>query len=431
MQRIIIRNFGPISDIDIEISDFQLFIGTQASGKSTIAKSIYFFRSLRDDLIRYVYDLIDKRTIAKPLGAYSSILRSKFMEIWGTTHHLNEIHLQFFYTDEIWIKVTLEKHNKFINPEFSKKFVDGFSAIVNEAKKFNEGISQKKLSYMSSKDLLSIESEKRTFITLIESLSNKLFNIDYDVIFIPAGRSLLSTLSEQLQNIQTKKMDLLMRDFLFRISNTRELFTKSIRDFILEKRLLHNIEVDKDMSELATTLITDILKGYYKYDKDGEKIYIDKNRYVKLNYSSSGQQESVWILHLVFNLLIENKKTYVVIEEPEAHLYPTAQKSIIELISLLFNNHNNKILITTHSPYILGALNNLIYAHNQGTKNQEEVNRRINKKLWLDHKNLGVYMLKQGKVNSIVDSELKLIQNEMIDEASRIINDDFDYLDSL
>ena len=39
------------------------------------------------------------------------------------------------------------------------------------------------------------------------------------------------------------------------------------------------------------------------------------------------------------------------IEEPEAHLFPTAQKRIIQLLSRTFNNNNNKkfqIFVTTH-----------------------------------------------------------------------------------
>ena len=51
MQKIEIKNFGPIKELKLEIKDFMLFIGPQASGKSTIAKTIFFFKSLSDDLV--------------------------------------------------------------------------------------------------------------------------------------------------------------------------------------------------------------------------------------------------------------------------------------------------------------------------------------------------------------------------------------------
>jgi predicted ATPase len=46
MPRIKIQNFGPLKNVDLEIKDLLLFIGPQASGKSTIAKLIYFFKSI-------------------------------------------------------------------------------------------------------------------------------------------------------------------------------------------------------------------------------------------------------------------------------------------------------------------------------------------------------------------------------------------------
>ena len=38
MEKIIVKDFGPIKDLDIEIKRFTVFIGTQGSGKSTISK---------------------------------------------------------------------------------------------------------------------------------------------------------------------------------------------------------------------------------------------------------------------------------------------------------------------------------------------------------------------------------------------------------
>ena len=73
----------------------------------------------------------------------------------------------------------------------------------------------------------------------------------------------------------------------------------------------------------------------YTNESDGEKVYFDKKHWVKLMYSSSGQQEVLWILMLTFVIMLENKRSFVIIEEPEAHLFPIAQKNVISLISLM------------------------------------------------------------------------------------------------
>ena len=47
MQKLIVHNFKQITHAEIEVKDFLLLIGPQASGKSTIAKLLYFFKLLQ------------------------------------------------------------------------------------------------------------------------------------------------------------------------------------------------------------------------------------------------------------------------------------------------------------------------------------------------------------------------------------------------
>jgi predicted ATPase len=44
MQQLFIQNFGPITEVEVQVEDFTVFIGPQASGKSTISKTIYLFK---------------------------------------------------------------------------------------------------------------------------------------------------------------------------------------------------------------------------------------------------------------------------------------------------------------------------------------------------------------------------------------------------
>ena len=40
MDRLIVKNFGPLKDIDIELKEINLFIGENGSGKSVLGKTI-------------------------------------------------------------------------------------------------------------------------------------------------------------------------------------------------------------------------------------------------------------------------------------------------------------------------------------------------------------------------------------------------------
>jgi predicted ATPase len=44
MERLTVKNFGPIKDVEIKLSKLVIFIGETGTGKSTLAKLISIFR---------------------------------------------------------------------------------------------------------------------------------------------------------------------------------------------------------------------------------------------------------------------------------------------------------------------------------------------------------------------------------------------------
>ena len=427
MQRIEIKNFGPIKELNLDIKDFSLLIGPQASGKSTIAKTIFFFKSLNDELVKYFIESIDKNDFSKSIGTYAKSIRKQYLDYFGASTHLDGLHLKYYYTETVWISITIETNHKYITPIFSKIFSEEFNTLVKEAINFSDSIGQRNPSLLTSKDLIQLDSDKRKFVSNIKSKCNSVFQEDRELMFIPAGRSLLATLSDQLQFINPRNLDFLMRSFLDKINIVRPIFNKSLGDIIKERRLLTQYDIDYNKTKLAEDIISKILKGKYQYDKDGEKIFFDTNRYVKLNFSSSGQQESLWILLLLFIIILEKQNVFIVIEEPEAHLFPEAQKEISNLIALMSNVENSQVIITTHSPYILASINNLILANKVGSENAK-VADRINQNLWIRSDKVYAALVANGQAKEIIDSELNIIQQEKIDSVSSTINHEFDFL---
>ncbi len=423
MHKIVIENFGPVEKIELEVKDILVFIGPQASGKSTVSKAIYFFRSLKDDLMKYLIELPADGNFEKPLETFSKKIRAKFLDFWGSAYHLSEIYLKYNYDEEVFISVSLNKG--YVDPHFSPRLKQSFFALIKEAEYFSAHNGKPDSRFLSSSELLAMESERRGFLANMQKRINELFADEHDLIFISAGRSLFATLSDQLQNIHPHKIDFLMRDFIERINNSKPLFFKDFHELITEKEKLTQEPIDFASLSIAQKIISEILKGKYRCDSEGEKIYFSPDKYVKLNYASSGQQEAVWILLLIFLLILNNKDVFIVFEEPEAHLYPEAQKEIIDLICLLSNLAKNQIIVTTHSPYILSSFNNLLYAYSVGMKKADAVSRLVNKQLWIDPEKLDAFFVANGKLNDIVDKETGLIEAEAIDSASRNINEIF------
>ena len=101
----------------------------------------------------------------------------------------------------------------------------------------------------------------------------------------------------------------------------------------------------------------------------------------------------------------------------------------IQLLILMLNNsQSNNLVLTTHSPYTLTVINNLIYAAKVGEKKPEEVGKIVDKQLWLPWERVDAYRIEKGRANSILDLELHEIKAELIDEISQTISEQYNQM---
>jgi len=104
-------------------------------------------------------------------------------------------------------------------------------------------------------------------------------------------------------------------------------------------------------------------------------------------------------------------------EEPETHLHPKAQVEVVKTIAYLISR-GHRFVITTHSPFILYVINNLIQAHMAYDGNPPEGEFSINP----DH--VAAYCLGDNP-RSIVDEETKLLNLDEIDDVLDSIGKQF------
>lgn len=434
MQRIKINNFGPIEYFDSNIAQLSVLFGPQASGKSTISKSVYFFKSLRDDFTKLLLDFLQSDAKGLSLTSYGKLIRKKFINFFGPTYHIDKFSLEFSYTKENILVISLKDKKKFVDPIFSDALRRELFDLINEVKNYKE-LRYKLNGTVTIFERIYLDSQAESFLKNLEKKINTIFGDDREILFIPAGRSLISTLSNKLSTIFKIKefdedVDYITKTFLEKIISTRELFTKSLKEIVDEQSLLTDNKIRYSRVNNATKLIYSILKGQYRYDNGKDKFILPNHRYVMLNYASSGQQESVWILYLLFLFILKNNNYFVVIEEPEAHLFPEAQRDIVLLIALFSNSNNNQTFVTTHSPYVLATLNNLLYAYEIGQTN-EKVTEVVSNQFWINPSTSNVWFVSNGNCIDIIDDETKLISSDQLDSVSTINNKVFEDLFSL
>jgi len=110
----------------------------------------------------------------------------------------------------------------------------------------------------------------------------------------------------------------------------------------------------------------------------------------------------------------------LVIDEPEMNLHPEAQVRMIEFLALLVNA-GLKVLITTHSPYVVDHLANLLKA--SASADQERVSDLFYLKraeAFLSSERVSVYLIEQGKATNMIEEDGVLELHTFGDVSERI-----------
>jgi len=429
MHRLTIHNFGPLRDAVIDVHRFLVLIGPQSSGKSTIAKLVHFFLHTRDEVIAFVMDRAQGVESGRPDYALKKRLRNRFVEFFGPFKHPASVSVTYEYGDGCTLRVTLDREqHRYVSPIFSRTAWHGIQTLIRDV----EGQlrpSRAQPAFLSAVGKLASEQQRAALLDRVRAECNNIFSYDKELFFIPAGRSLLSTLSDQMQYVHPHLLDFPMRQFAETVNATKAFFDKSLDDIVRERQALSSTQVWFSAVRKAQSYVRRTLKGEYVHDREGGKIYVSKDIYTKINYASAGQQESVWILLSLFLLVLERSRSLVLIEEPEAHLYPIAQKEILEYIAFVFNSMKCDFLLTTHSPYVLSCVNNMMYAHDLARRvKAERIQKVVPQNAWLDPSCVGGYFVGDGAAEGLVSHDAPALRCELIDSASDLINRDLDAL---
>jgi len=129
--------------------------------------------------------------------------------------------------------------------------------------------------------------------------------------------------------------------------------------------------------------------------------------------------------------------TQFIVEEPEQNLFPQTQMDLLyHLISEINHGRNHRLVLTTHSPYILYALNNCMMAFLVKDKIDGETASKIDStKYALNPEDVSVWSIKDGclrndknEPHKTIQDERGLIRKNYFNEVMRQVMSDFNKL---
>jgi len=374
-ERLEIRNFGPVKLLDIEIKPLTLFIGTQGSGKSTIAKLLTIFRDLH-----WYIQVLEEQDIFKPFIDFNI---DEYFHSDSYFHYQNEAFTLSFDNGKFDIRRTD------MSNEETKKFI----------KEFFEN---------SNKNLTN-----RGFFDAQDIIDNNIIKANKKMmLYIPAERNLIGNLSSALASIMLARIPLSET-----IIEYMSLFEKAKKEFPKYEIPFLGVRYEK---------------------KEGkERIVVSEDgKDLPLSACSSGLQSVLPMIMVIDYALSKESFDSFVIEEPEQNLFPENQRELLNFICKKQNNeHFEQCIITTHSPYLLSCLNVLMLAaklhKNEDCK--EKVEAIVSKEYMVNSSDVAIYGLypigtSEDYCKSLIAERTGLISINELDSVSESIGEDYDSL---
>jgi predicted ATPase len=398
---LIIRNVGPLKDVQLDLKSFMVIIGPQSTGKSIIAKIVSVIGNTNLFTKKSSFKALCEAMLISNFFSNDSYIKfhstSYSFELKDGVENLeieNIDELKEYYdyiaskdwTDEALQKIKDSLEDIRIRSEKSQDDEEAAKRLHDELKELEKKIDRR-LKFQSDPEV------------------SKLRSAGYYGYYIPAERSLIPIILNSILSFNESKVSLpepLLR-FGVNYENARKKLTK------------FEIPFFKNFT--------------YSFSQGNDTLTLDTGKELKLIEASSGIQSMLPLL-LVFEYLFSLSTTSktisnFVIEEPEQNIYPEMQYALLKHIVSRHNMNTSSynILITTHSPYVLSSVNNFLLANQIKKSKRADLNIET-----IDPHDFNAYFICDGKANSIFDSKLGLISENELDAASEVILNDFEFM---
>lgn len=348
MSRIKIKNFGPIkngceaNEGWIDIKKVTCFIGNQGSGKSTVAKLISTFTWIEKALVRGDYNKKWFERKNKLKNQYLNYHRlENYFKVNGAEKTVIEYEGDAF-------SIVFENGSLVISEVQNKEYPLPQIMYVPAERNFITYVKtpkELKLSSESLKEFLTEFDNAKNEMKGFESLPINNVGVEYD--------RLNDTLNLKGEGYKVK------------LTEASSGFQSLVPLYLVSSYLANSVKKQSETNK--ETMSSEELQRFKKGVED-----------IWNNNSLTDEQKRVALSVLSSKF---NKTAFInIVEEPEQNLFPTSQWQMLQsLLKCNSMNKGNKLIVTTHSPYIINYLSIAI----QGEYLEREIKKSVSKNVLL------------------------------------------------
>ncbi len=365
MAHLSIKNIGPIKDIDIELNRVNVFIGPQSSGKSTISKIISFCQWLEKDLVvRQGLDHVDERLLVKILIKYHNI-SDYFSPASEFRYQSRAIDLEYAGG-----KVRLSRMPGFAEAKVSKNsYIPAERNVIALP-----GIASLEWPQFYLRNFLFDWLSVRSKFSRDNALRLRNLGVCYyyresdgeNVLVLDDGRGSELHLDQASSGLQSATPLYVMLEYLTR--------------WIYENDDDRSFEKQQRLDEGTVRRMVEAL----------------------MRAASAGESDKAIVGRLRSMQSAAGRPSFsnIVIEEPEQNLFPQTQAGLMYDILAMIDHGRDNLVLTTHSPFILYALNNCMLAWTVRGRMDADIDIDPSEKSWLDPALVSVWELRDGHIES-------------------------------
>ena len=402
MATIEIRNIGPIKEANFDLNKVIVFMGTQGSGKSTIAK-------ICSQCLWYEKNYI---LTGDEYDFYEGLI---------TFHRMDE---NYFSDDsEIeyksqWVTINLKNKKTTVERKDNKE----------------EIYRNLKIEYIPA---------ERNFVAAIPNLQKYSDNWDNIINFLNDWLLFKGVLtkdekySSPLKSVDVEyEYNLKTKEDILTLSNTKTILLQrsssgqqSIIPLLVVCKYLFDDLYNRERipSSAEKKYIQDLLPENMKEDYNWVIKMQNHQQYVKPPLKETEIEDVKNIIWKKIGFSTDYTFSNVIIEEPEQNLFPETQKELVYhlLKSIQQKERHHSLLITTHSPYILYALNNCMMGGLVYDKMSDKDKQRLKcQSSFINPQDVSVYEIHDGILIKMQQDD-NLIGANYFDKKMKELMDDF------
>ena len=379
-----IKNFAKIKEADIIVDGITVIAGENNTGKSTVGKILFsLFNSLSN---------LDEKIFEERLNEIESTNRMIIHNYISGTEVTRNMGLRLAINISKRINVQI-KNELEVNDTISNDVIFG---VVEKAIKSLWNVSEDGVQddrsdmieeiYENTNEILKLP-ENNIVLEIVSRYFNSVFHSQIESLTVDenADTSLVLEIKGKIENLTFKNnyckmlndnvklihkaiyidnpfvIDELsfdgygvtnpMNAFLVSLLKTKE--QEGVMDGVIEA-----VRTKEKLGDVYRTLQS-VVDGEIVFNQSNEEYYLKNNDFnepISFHNLSTGMKSFV-ILKMLLEKGCLKDKDVVILDEPEIHLHPQWQIAYAELIVLLQKHFDLTVVVTTHSPYFVDAIN--------------------------------------------------------------------------